>query len=329
MSWTSARTLSAATSNRGSSTIGAGRPYSFPSASCRHLSGRKTKKKTRLLSFAKDNRAFKLRMESSITHPDGDVNQTIKPEPQASDVRNWFRAMRNVEALELIRRNPNAFILAYVIGYRAQWSDKFNQFNLAPGESLIGDWREYGMSEQKYRTAKRQLEEWGFATFKATTRGTIARLTDERLFYISDACANEPINRQLTTKQRTANGRLTTTNTAEEGKTAIEREERPHASLAGWQLKKDIERTQKQITDIEQSTNPDQLLLSTLKSDLRALRTEMRFRAPPPKPRPLPAVQPQITSQPTGKGFVELSPDELKSYTEQMKQAVEGGVNND
>jgi hypothetical protein len=180
------------------------------------------------VSFGKDNRVLKLRMES-ITHPNGDVNQPSTAESKRGPTlgTSWFKAVRNVEALELIQRNPNAFILAYVIGYRAQWSDKFNRYDLAPGQALIGDWKEYGMSEQKYRTAKRQLEQWGFATFKSTSRGTIASLTDERLFCISGSSTNEQGNRQPTTKQRTANGQLTTTYNAIEGKTAIEGVGRP------------------------------------------------------------------------------------------------------
>ena len=101
---------------------------------------------------------------------------------QASGLSGWFRAYRNQEALELISANPNAFVLAYLIAYRAQWTNRFNRHDLQMGEALLGDFTAYGMTEREYRTAKGHLEKWGFATFKTTNKGTIGKLTDERLF---------------------------------------------------------------------------------------------------------------------------------------------------
>lgn len=96
----------------------------------------------------------------------------------------WFRAMRGPEPLELIKSNPLAYILAAVIAHRGQFSVGFNRYGLALGEALLGDHRNYGMSAREYRTAKQQLQKWGFATFKATNKGTVAKLADTRLFAI-------------------------------------------------------------------------------------------------------------------------------------------------
>jgi hypothetical protein len=51
--------------------------------------------------------------------------------------RGWFRAMRTDEAFELLRKNHCAFILAYVIAYRAQFRAGFNRYNLKLGESVV------------------------------------------------------------------------------------------------------------------------------------------------------------------------------------------------
>jgi hypothetical protein len=122
-----------------------------------------------------------------------------------------FVAMsRDSDGDALMEASPLAFVLAAVIAKRARWSDGFNEHNLGLGEALLGDFRRYGMTEQQYRTAKCQLTKWKFATFKATTRGTIAKLTDSRLFDVLRSRTNGQNNGHETDKQRTRNGRLTT-----------------------------------------------------------------------------------------------------------------------
>lgn len=122
----------------------------------------------------------------------------------------WAKAWGTGDAMELLKLNHHAYVLAAVIALRARWTDEFNQHNLAKGEAFLGDHREYSMSEQEYRTAKKHLEKWKFATFKATNKGTIGKLIDHRLFTPPDFDGNEQNNRQVTGGQRTANGRLTT-----------------------------------------------------------------------------------------------------------------------
>ena len=84
-----------------------------------------------------------------------------------------------------------------------------------PGEAMIGDWANYGMTEREYRTAKEILEKHGFATTKATGRGTIATLVNTRVFDPnieasdgqSDTRATD--DRQAADRQPTGSRRLT------------------------------------------------------------------------------------------------------------------------
>lgn len=129
----------------------------------------------------------------------------------AVESAGWFRAMRTQEAAELLAFSADAFLLAYVIAYRAQWSTRFNRHGCAPGEAFLGDFREYGMTERRYRTAKAHLEKWGFATFKATNKGTIAKLTDSRLFDVLLSPRDGQDDEPETSDRRTADGQATTT----------------------------------------------------------------------------------------------------------------------
>jgi hypothetical protein len=97
----------------------------------------------------------------------------------------YWEATRCDDALELVKANPFALLLAYIISGRARWREGFNPHNLKFGEAFIGDFENYGMSESIYRTAKAYLAKWGFATFKTTTKGTIAKLIDTRLFKVN------------------------------------------------------------------------------------------------------------------------------------------------
>jgi hypothetical protein len=134
----------------------------------------------------------------------------------------WFKAFRSEDARELVKANPLAFVLAWEIAQRARWTDGYNLHGLALGEAMLGDYTSYGMSEQQYRTAKKILEKGGFATFKSTSKGTIARLTDTRLFEVNERPANEHNDGPPTSVQRTDNEQATTNS---EGKN-IKKEEK-------------------------------------------------------------------------------------------------------
>src|SRR5215831_1631130 len=114
----------------------------------------------------------------------------------------WFRAMRTKEALELIAVNPLAYVLAAIIAHRGRYNESFNRHNLELGEAFLGDHDSYGMSEREYRTAKKQLSKWNFATFRVTNRGTIGKLIDTRLFSIFRLPSDDQDAKQETDRRR-------------------------------------------------------------------------------------------------------------------------------
>jgi hypothetical protein len=113
----------------------------------------------------------------------------------------WFKASRHGDAMELVKANPLALTLAWVIARRARWNpEAFNPHCLEMGEALLGDFEEYGMTRQQYRTTLANLQEWRFATIKPTTKGTVARLLDSRLFSVLPVEANQQTNHQKSVK---------------------------------------------------------------------------------------------------------------------------------
>ena len=113
------------------------------------------------------------------------ILNVFNPNQLAFKSAGYFEATRSDEAMELIRRYPFAFVIAYVIAHRANWRGGFNRHGCDFGEAFLGDFENYGMSECNYRTAKKILAKSGFATFRPTPKGTIGKLTDTRLFKIN------------------------------------------------------------------------------------------------------------------------------------------------
>ena len=130
----------------------------------------------------------------------------------------WFKAVRSPVAGELLRANKNAFLLLYVIAARARWRDGFNAHGLGQGESFIGDYDAYGMSEREYRTAKAFLQKHGFATFKPTNTGTKANLVNSTVFDIWRSQDDEQNDTQPTDKGQTGDGQTTTNEEGKKGK---------------------------------------------------------------------------------------------------------------
>lgn len=137
-------------------------------------------------------------------------------EPRQS--RGWFRAMRSDDAIELIRANRNAFVLLYLIAYRARWSDSFDRHNLQRGQAFIGGKENIGLTEREYRTAKTQLQMWKFATFKATNKGTIATLMNTSVFSIFNDYNDEQNDNPKTDERQSSDKRATTNNKSKERK---------------------------------------------------------------------------------------------------------------
>jgi hypothetical protein len=82
--------------------------------------------------------------------------------------------------------DKNAFHLLTVIAYRARWTDQFNIHNLKRGQALIGDYKDCDLTRKEYRKACDRLVKWGFISLQPTPKGTIASLSDSRVFSLVD-----------------------------------------------------------------------------------------------------------------------------------------------
>ena len=121
----------------------------------------------------------------------------------------FIKLYRENKDIDELLKHPNEWVLLTVIARRASRNGS-KILGLKPCEALIGDYKNYGMSEQNYRTAKKNLAAWGFVTFRATNRGTIAKLINSDIYDINAEQPNEPHNGQPTDSQRTGNEQVTT-----------------------------------------------------------------------------------------------------------------------
>jgi hypothetical protein len=140
--------------------------------------------------------------DKPVTNPNI-TNNASESKPDGLKSRGYFEATRGDDGPALLKANLYAFALAYTIAARACWRPTgFNPHGLRFGEAFLGDFENYGMTESNYRSAKAYLAKWGFATFKTTSRGTIARLLDTRLFKVNppkdDGQNSGQGNRQVT-----------------------------------------------------------------------------------------------------------------------------------
>ena len=127
--------------------------------------------------------------------------------------KGWIQLRRTADTFELLKEK-NVFHLLTSIALRAKRTTDFNVEGLKPGEALIGDHRNYEMTRQEYRTAKKKLERWRFATFRTTNKGTIAKLIDKRIYDINEESQQPPeqpsTNHQTTNQQPSRNHQSTT-----------------------------------------------------------------------------------------------------------------------
>ena len=123
--------------------------------------------------------------------------------------QGFIKLMRNPELIEMITNHPSTFLLLCVIAFRARRSVSKVK-GLEKGEALIGDYKNYGLTEQNYRTAKKNLEKWKILTYRVTGRGTIAKLVDTTFVDINMEGGNGWGNGQPTDSQRMGNGWVTT-----------------------------------------------------------------------------------------------------------------------
>ncbi len=111
----------------------------------------------------------------------------------------------------MIRRNHNAFILLTVIANRARRSAEPHPVTgRKQFEAEVGDYEEYGLSRQQYRTALVHLERWKIITIKPTTKGTIVKLINMGVFDINPEGSNHQGNQLPTISQPSSNHQPTT-----------------------------------------------------------------------------------------------------------------------
>jgi hypothetical protein len=117
-------------------------------------------------------------MISTRTCPEGNPKGALAPAPKTNTV--------------------GVLIIARAL-YQKGSDSGINFFKILLGEALVGDITGR-MSEQQYRTAKKQLSRFNIATFKPTNKGTIARLCDNSIYDINLNGDNEHDNRQPTSR---------------------------------------------------------------------------------------------------------------------------------
>ena len=139
----------------------------------------------------------------------------------------FIKLNRTTETLELLK-DPNAFTLLTVIALRARRTDAFNTHNLASGQALIGDYTNCGLTHRQYRTAQERLAHWGLATFRPTSRGTVATLVDASVYDINAADGDKQ-----TTNARQTDDKQTTTNKKEKKE---KKEKNYPADSVEWRL---------------------------------------------------------------------------------------------
>lgn len=82
-----------------------------------------------------------------------------------------------------LMKDTDAFLMLLKIAYNTKRDDMFSIPDIEIGEAFITA-EICGMSQQTFRTTKKKLVKWGFAKFKSTTRGTIAKVTTDKFFKI-------------------------------------------------------------------------------------------------------------------------------------------------
>lgn len=119
----------------------------------------------------------------------------------------FVKAMRTEEA-DFLDKYPIANHVLNVIARRARRTP-CKMSGLEVGECFIGH-KGLGITEQQYRTAKKQLGSWGLVEFKrgkrATDVGTVAKLLNSKVYDINETEGNG----RTTEEQRKDNGKVTT-----------------------------------------------------------------------------------------------------------------------
>lgn len=90
------------------------------------------------------------------------------------------------KAQKLLQDDPQAYLLMSQIALRAcinaNLSDGRHELtakkNLRSNQAVIGDFKNCGLTRDKYRSTQERLKKYGFVSFRTFSRGTIATITD-------------------------------------------------------------------------------------------------------------------------------------------------------
>jgi hypothetical protein len=94
----------------------------------------------------------------------------------------WVRMNRSALLLEVMAKNQSAFCLLALMAFRTWRGPSIDRHGCQVGEAFIGNYAELGLTQQKYRVAKKHLEDFGLCTFRGTSRATIGRIVTKDVF---------------------------------------------------------------------------------------------------------------------------------------------------
>lgn len=185
----------------------------------------------------------------------------------------YIQLVRDSQDLDDMLANGyhNEFILLTVIARRARWKESRTS-NTKVGEARIGDHEKYGMTRQQYRTAKKNLEKWGFVTITSTKAGTVAKLVDTTVYNINADVVNHDINQELTISQPSANHQPTTKEKVIKGKKGNTPPKSPQGVVVGFdEFWSEYPRKVAKQNAIKafKKVNPDRELLAKIISDVQ------------------------------------------------------------
>lgn len=151
-------------------------------------------------------------------------------EKATSNKKPFIQFIRNSkEFYALIKQRPTAFVLLAIIADRARRTGEVRFEDCEIGEAEIGDVKTYNSSEQKYKTDKNYLEKYGFATFRGTNKGTVAKIISTCIFDINA----EKVANKVTNDQRPTNEQPTTNKNDNNDKNDKVRDKSLTTSVAG------------------------------------------------------------------------------------------------
>lgn len=139
--------------------------------------------------------------------------------------KGFIKLNRSQEAVNLFKKPMESHLL-FVIAMRVSRQDNPVE-GIKKGEARIGDFKNYGMTEQNYRTAKKNLCKWGYITCKGTRKGTIAKLCNSDTYDLNIDTPNGQPNGQSNGQP---NGQVTT-NKNERIKNTTKQKEEPTESM--------------------------------------------------------------------------------------------------